>query len=76
MVTRGEKEGVEAYIGSSMNRYTLLPVKEISNGDLQNNTGNDIQYPAITYNGNQSETILDMENGIPFAVRLKLTPYS
>ena len=57
-----------------MNRYTVLHIKEISNKDLQNNTGNDIQYAAITYTGNQSETILDMENSIPFAVHLKLTP--
>ena len=56
-----------------MNRYTVLHMKEISNKDLQNNTGNDIQYPAITYTGNQSETILDMENSIIFVVHLKLT---
>ncbi len=58
-----------------MNGYTVVHIKEISNKDFQNNTGSDSQYPAITCNGNHSETILDMENSIPFAVHLKLTQY-
>ncbi len=58
-----------------MNRYTVLHIKDISNKDFQNNTGNDVQYPVVNCNGKQSETTLDMEDSIRFAVHLKLTQY-
>ena len=58
-----------------MNRYTGLHIKDVSNKDFQCNTGNDIQYPVVSYHGKQSETILDMENSIRFAVHLKPTQY-
>ena len=38
-----------------INRYTLLHIKQISNKDLLYNTGNNIQYLVITYNGKYSE---------------------
>ena len=38
-----------------INRYTLLYIKHVNNKDLLYNTGNNIQYLIITYNGKQAE---------------------
>ena len=38
-----------------INRYKLLYMKHVNNKDLLYNTGNNIQYLIITYNGKEAE---------------------
>ena len=49
---RGQR-GINKEFG--INRYIPLCVKKINNKDLQNITGDYIQYLVITYNGKESE---------------------
>ena len=45
---KGGGGGIQEY---RINRFTLLYIKQKSNKDLPYNTGNNIQYLVITYNG-------------------------
>ena len=47
--------GGEIYEECSINIYTLLQIKQITNKDLLYSTGNYTQYFIITYKGKESE---------------------
>ena len=48
---KGKRRGTEINQEYEIYRYKLLYIMSISNKDLLYNTGNNIQYLVVTYNG-------------------------
>ena len=78
MLTRGKERGrINWEIGTDI--YTLLYIKQITNKDLLNSTGNSTQYSVMTYIGKESKKewiyVYTSIYLIHFAAQQKLTHY-
>ena len=62
MVTRGERE--EEGKNQKYVINTLPYIKQISNKDILYNTGNNIQYLVITYNGNNMKKYIYIKQSL------------
>ena len=61
MVTRGERKRRINW-EFVINRYPLLYIKQMNNRDLLYSTRNYVQYYVITYNGKQSENMIQTKS--------------
>ena len=61
MVTRGERKRRINW-EFVINRYALLYIKQMNNRDLLYSTRNYVQYYVITYNGKQSENMIQTKS--------------